>query len=631
MTIIQRKDVNLSLKMETSVGPDSLRLDENGNTLLDIIFSTGTQVVRRPWYDEDYIEELSMDASHIRLERLNAGAPVLNNHDSYELENMLGAVVRDSAKIEDEKGVCSVRLSKRESVSGLVQDIKDGIISKISVGYKIHAFREIAATEEGKLKKMIAEDWEPLEVSFVCIPADNACESRSEETPEKENQIILTEQERSMTDVTQPISTPVAPKVDVTSIEQRGVVQERKRVSEINEASRAFKMDEFAADHIEKGTESDEFRKLIIAEKAKIDGEQSISSANLSVDEKPNKEERNEAIANAILARVGRGELSDAGKSYRGMKLSKIAAEILETEGVATRNMSDIDIAERSMMGTSDFPLILEAVANKALRHEYREKKHDFLDLVSYRTVSDFKDINVYQTGGVEISKIHEKGEIENTTFTESKDSYRIESYAGMLTFSRAMIVNDDMYVFEKGVAKLADAIIRMERKVFWETFKAMTFSSGAKNLQIGGPSALTLESLDPAVLAMKKQKSFDGKVNLHLKPKFLIVPTTLGFTADKLMTQVSANENGKVNIHAGKYKVIESMELDDDSVKAWYLSASQDQIDLIEWARLAGHEAPRFSTNHMFDKQGMQLKVEHDFAMKVVDNKGFNKSKGEA
>ncbi len=631
--LIQRKQVDLSLKLETSILPESLRLDDNGNHLIDIVWSTGAKVVRRPWYDEDYIEELSMESSHIRLERLNSGAPALNNHDSYELENMLGVVQRDSARVENEEGLCTVRLSKRDSVAGLVQDIKDGIISKISVGYKIHAFREVAATKEGELKRMIAEDWEPLEVSFVCIPADNACESRSEKTQDEKPKTIIPEiknqkQERTIVDNDKNL-TP-APQINEKEVRELGVKAERQRVSDITEAARSFKMNDFAETHIAGGTSADEFRKLIIEERAKKDAAVTTISA-VNVDAGENKSERTEGISNAILSRVGREEISEVGKRFQGMTLSKIAAEVLESEGVNTRNMTNNEIAKRSMMGTSDFPLILEAVANKALRKDYREKQHDFLELVSFRTVSDFKDINTYQIGGVDIHKIGEKGEIKNTSFKEEKGSYRIESYAGMLTFSRQMIINDDLYVFDKGVALLNDAIIRKEREVFWETFLAVQFSAGNKNLQTGTGSALSLTSLSAASLALKKMKSFDGKTNLHLKPAHLIVPTTLSFEAERLMKEVVATSNGDVNIHAGKYKIIESMELDDDSIKAWYFAADKMKMDLVEWSRLAGHEAPRFESNVMFDKQGMQLKVEHDFGMKAVDHRGFNKSKGEA
>ena len=172
-------------RMEMNVIPNTARRDEQGHVLIDVVWSTGAPVVRYPWWDDPYIEELSLDSEHVELGRLNNGASVLNNHKSHDLSFVLGTVLRESAKVDGKKGTATVRLSKRKDIEGIVEDIEAGIISKISVGYIVKVFEEHLPEAEGKLRTLKAIKWEPLEISFVCIPADDGSESRaSEEGPE---------------------------------------------------------------------------------------------------------------------------------------------------------------------------------------------------------------------------------------------------------------------------------------------------------------------------------------------------------------------------------------------------------------------------------------------------------------
>jgi hypothetical protein len=76
------------------MGPDSW--DEDTRTL-DLVWSTGADVTRAdPWSSKRYVERLSMDPAHIRAERLNAGAPLLDTHRSHGAANVVGNVVPGS-------------------------------------------------------------------------------------------------------------------------------------------------------------------------------------------------------------------------------------------------------------------------------------------------------------------------------------------------------------------------------------------------------------------------------------------------------------------------------------------------------------------------------------------------------
>jgi hypothetical protein len=146
---------------------------------VDLIFSTGASVDRMDyWSGKRFIEKLSMDPAHVRLDRLNAGAPLLDAHSAYSVSDVLGAVQPDSARIEKGQGVASVRFSQRDAVAPIFNDVVDGIIRSVSVGYRVYKFVE-DTPKDGGIPTRTAIDWEPFEVSMVPMPADVGARVRS--------------------------------------------------------------------------------------------------------------------------------------------------------------------------------------------------------------------------------------------------------------------------------------------------------------------------------------------------------------------------------------------------------------------------------------------------------------------
>lgn len=142
---------------------------------VDIIWTTGAEGERFEWDGEVYLESLRVDESSVRLGRLNAGAPVLDTHCSNDLDSQIGVVQR--AWIENGVGHATVQLTSREERAGVVADIQAGIIRNISVGYVVHHYERVLGAE-GEPDRLIATDWEPLEISFVPVPFDAGAQTR---------------------------------------------------------------------------------------------------------------------------------------------------------------------------------------------------------------------------------------------------------------------------------------------------------------------------------------------------------------------------------------------------------------------------------------------------------------------
>jgi hypothetical protein len=154
-----------------SVRADVGSVNEQARTV-DVTFSTGASVDRMDyWTGKRYREMLSMNPKHVRLDRLNTAGPFLNAHSAYSVDDVLGAVVPGSARIEKGVGVATIRFSRREDVEPIFQDVIDGILRSVSVGYRVHKFEE-DASKDNKIPVRTAVDWEPYEISAVPMPAD---------------------------------------------------------------------------------------------------------------------------------------------------------------------------------------------------------------------------------------------------------------------------------------------------------------------------------------------------------------------------------------------------------------------------------------------------------------------------
>ena len=480
--------------------------DETENTV-EVIWTTGAPVRRRSWRDGTYYDEvLVVDNGAVRLDRLNAGAPLLDTHDSWSLDSVIGAVVPGSAEIRGGKGYAKVRLSTAPKDADRVQKIRDGIVRNISVGYLIHRVEKIERGE-GQVAEWRVVDWEPMEISAVPVPADPGAQVRSggnlDDAPHSmcvietrsvaqtgtaaatqeienmtHNETAAAGEERGITneetitvkqtnepaekDVrSAPVDTEAAERAAREAAERAAreaadaaVRAERERISSIRSIAEKFGVRDFADEHIASGTDVVKFRELLIDHLAEREAQQpqvrSAYGANVHVGE-VNPERRAAAIENALLHRADpvANPLTDDGRDFRGMSLIELARDALEARGVRTRGMSKMEVAARALelrtgglMSTSDFPIILSNVANKTLRQAYEAAPQTFRPLVRETTVSDFKPVTRAQLG--EAPSFDQVG--EHGEFTRGSIGEAGESYR-ILTYGKIVGITRQVIV----------------------------------------------------------------------------------------------------------------------------------------------------------------------------------------
>ena len=165
-------------------------------------------------------------------------------------------------------------------------------------------------------------------------------------------------------------------------------------------------------------------------------------------------------------------EMTDKGRDYAGLTLVDMARECLNAAGVKTRGMDRHEIARVALQGrngaaeyfegsmtTSDFPNILANVANKTLRQAYEAAPRTFVPFCRQVTASDFKPVNRIQLSDIAaLQKTNENGEFVRIYLSDSKESYALTTWGGIVPITRKVVINDDLQALTRIPAGLGIA-----------------------------------------------------------------------------------------------------------------------------------------------------------------------------
>lgn len=636
------------------------------NRTVEITWSTGARVLRMPFFDDPFMEELDMSPEACDLSRLNDGAPFLSVHRSDDLSDVLGVMVR--AWLQEGMGRGLVRFSKRASIQETVDDIVDGIIRNVSVGYNVSLYRDVTGPND-KFTVLRAVRWQPLECSAVPIGADAGagfrshsdsvfpCEILSPGSDPSIQQSAVSAKERgdSMPPEIENPASPATPAATATSAPaaaaQRSEMEikkeernaERSRVTEIMSSCRKAGLPEnFSEKLIADGTPIDEARKAIIdelAERQSAGGAVNPHAVSASGGMPVKEEQRHAAATEALLHRADpmKYKLTDIGRDFRGMNLAEMAAEFLQARGVRTRGMFKAEIAKRAFESTSDFPALLANVANKSLRDAYQNAPQSFRPIVKVATAPDFKQMSRVQLSDApSLEVVNESGEIKRGAVTDGKEVYQIVTAAKRIGLTRQTIINDDLQAFTRLPMLFGRAAADYESDVVWGIITANAamgdgvalFHATHKNLASPG-TVLDVPNTAAARQAMRKQLNLQ-KRPMRVEPKFYGVSPENETAAEQVVGPIVPNAAGSFNPFSGKLQILVEPRLSVSSgAQPWYTFADPSQIDIIEICYLEGQQGVVMENKMSSDIDGMELICKEDFGAKALDFRGMYKNPG--
>lgn len=642
------------MKTETrQVSPLSLRASLSSVNIekrtVELVWTTGAKVLRSSWFDGQFWEELSVDAAHVRMGRLNNGAPFLANHDGYDVARQLGVVM--SARLENGKGTATVRFAKAEDdpeADKVFRKIADGIIQNVSVGYRTYKVEKLEDVEE-KIPTLRAIDWEPYEISAVSMGADDGAGFRSA-APTNPVVIVTTRNQEKAMEVPEAVQ------------------KERERINGIRSAVKAARLDDsFAERFINDGTEADKARTFVLNELAKRDAEiktenhiSAETSSGITIGDGP-ADHFGRAVQAAILMRAvptlvkaaieakvpGFSQRTmEEGNRFVGMSLLEIARASLESRGVSTRGMSrqhlaGVALTHRSgpYAGVGDFPVLLEDTMNKVLLAAYQTTPDTWSRFCKVEIVPDFRDSPRYRTGSIgTLDSLNENGEFRNKALPDgAKLSINVQTKGNIIAISRQLIVNDDLSAFSDLGAKLGRAArLSVESDVYallnanaglgpTQADTQPWFHSNRGNVN-GTGSALGVPGLDADRVIMAAFKDAQNNEFLDIRPQTLLVSSALGGSARVLNNaqyDVTQTQKFQVpNMVQGLFRdVVDTARL---TGTRRYLFADPNVAAAIVVAFLEGAaQSPVVETEAGWRVDGTEMRVRFDYRAQMFDPKG--------
>jgi ATP-dependent Clp endopeptidase proteolytic subunit ClpP len=346
------------------------------------------------------------------------------------------------------------------------------------------------------------------------------------------------------------------------------------------------------------------------------------------------EDERDKFRAGAQASLLARGSIAkdDGANNYRGFSLMDLARECLAHAGVSARGLGKMEMVAAAFTHTSsDFPLLLANVANKAMLKGYEEADETFQLWTSIGTLGDFKpgkrlDLNTFPS----LDKIQDGGEYHYADVGERGETVQLATYGKMFSLTRQTIINDDLDAFTKIPRRMGRAAIRTIGDLVYAILTGNPLMGDGKELfhadhkNILAGSGVNTAAVDAMRVAMAKQT--DGSATaLNIRLAKLLVPVALEGTAkvvkdSEFEVGAAAKNNTVPNSVRGTFEVISDARLDAASATEWYGAADQGVHDTVEVQYLDGNQAPTLEQQDGWTRDGVEFKVRMDAGVKALD-----------
>lgn len=644
--------------------------------------SSETPVTR--WFGT---EILSHEKGAVDLSRAADGLPLLFGHDH---QQPIGVV--DSVRLKDGKLRGVLRFSNNAKARETFQDVQDGFLKNVSIGYTVDRWEESADSDEIRVT-----GWTLLEASVVTVPADATVGINRSYSGAK-----------TMTDEVKAVeSADAAPVVDITRMKRdhqiakkagkaEAIREERARIADIHEL---FDLDivprndfymGLRARAVDEGWGVEAARKVLLevmsgetepaADWGRVTDDQ-VNGRGVRAHEgrlppvvipaKPGNQPR--ALGNVqmgedgldkfmrgaeegLMVRSGLTSDKEALRKAReggmyGKSLRTLAGDFLRLKGEATASLPDDEVVSRAILTravgqtTSDFTALLGNVANKALLVGFEEAPETWSIWTRRGQLPDFKVADrINMSGFTGLSEVAEDGEITYGKFTDRKETIKLVQYAKKYRMSRQLIINDDL----NGLTQVPRMMGRAANRKIGDVVYAMLDSTGPTLVQdstalwetsshknyVAAATAPTVATLTTATTAMAKQTDPNTGAVLNIRARYLVVPVALETTARVLMASADDPAGATIrtpNPYVGRFEVVSDARLDGQTngAYAWYLFADQNVYDTFEVAFLNGVAEPYIRENQSWDLQGVEYVVGIDFGVSALDFRAVHKYKG--
>lgn len=648
---------------------------------VEVVFTTGQ---RGPAYIPgigDVLEELEVTAEAVRSERLEKGLSVCDNHSRYSVDNVFG--ITGAYRFEDGKLIGTARFAEDQRSDEIFQKVATRILPHFSLGYRRHKMMQVG--EEDGIPVVRVMDWTPTELSITPVSFETENGVRSGEQHQtfdceiEENDMFIGkryikrspdnpdaggaapaatpaggESDANVDDGGQGQRTEATPAVAFATPEQTvaapavATVATRKAGDYLAIAEKAGMKADEATRAFDEGVTLEAFTQTAFEHLAS--NNQSPGAVIDDGSRNDHHEFKMADLGDAIRARVtgDYSKLTDGSRALAYMNLMEAMRHYYLSSGKRdVMGMSNLAFAGRALnITTSDFPLILENVMNKELLAAYEETPRTFMEIARKTTVNDFREKNTYKMGDApSLLPLGENGEYQYGKFSESKESYRISTYARKLGYTRQMMINDDLSALSRFPQLFGPAAARLESDIVWglllnwdfirNVAANHTFSDGhalfAAEHNNLITDALSTDGLSALRKLGRKQRTLDGNF-MNVNYSVLAVGESLETSLEQILkASIVADEVTKTNIFREKFSMIVEPRIEAAAAaNATAFYGFNKQHVAVEYAHLAGNEGLYTEVSQSTDIDGTTILARHDFGAGYEDYRGAAKSLGD-
>ena len=219
------------------------RADDAGSDDNSLELSVSSTAPYRRW--GRYHEILDHSPKSVDLKYLRKDGKILVDHNSHRVDSIVGRV--DKCWLDGD--VCRVRMIWDDSdrAKEIRRLVENRMLRTVSVGYHVHKWNE-SDRDDGGVDINVTR-WEPLEVSFVVVPADTTVgvgrSSQFPNYPERKS-----EGEDMKVDVK---NKPDAPAPDIGKIQAEARKAEQDRIRAIMSVGEKHDLEELARESVDSG------------------------------------------------------------------------------------------------------------------------------------------------------------------------------------------------------------------------------------------------------------------------------------------------------------------------------------------------------------------------------------------
>lgn len=314
-----------------------------------------------------------------------------------------------------------------------------------------------------------------------------------------------------------------------------------------------------------------------------------------------------------------------------GIASTSLLGQIAIHESAPIVRISEVDTT------TASFSYLLGTSMNKRLLKDYQAWPAEWMKFCTIVPIRDYKQQTRIRTGAFgTLALVPEDNTYQSVTLTDTTATYVPQKRGNTVAITRETILNDDLQAIKQIPTKLAVAAAYTLAEYVYNFLSSNQniydgsplFTTGAPHSNFGSASLSTV-AMQIGITVMREQTNFANK-RLGLRPRFLVVPPELEFTA-MIVTKsagVPGSNNNDINPMLGYVTPIVSPQL--TTPNQWFLVGDPREIDTIEIGFVGGQvnpalfiqDGPLFGAN--FTQDVITYKIRHEYGGCVTDYRGL-------